>query len=160
MDPSSAHRPETKPTKADHTAPVHTGVATDSKLSSEKISGKSPGHHIGRVPPSHGKSSSSKLKGKQPSRTKTQPPDTSEDKLTSKDNPDKDLIMGYLFPTNPGEIPPLQPRRTLDQYFYAHLESTSHRDADQVVYRYTIGTSEAKLFMVDQLWLWILNEGR
>jgi len=59
----------------------------------------------------------------------------------------------------PGEIPALQPRRTLDQYFYTHLESTSLRDSDQVVYRYTTGTSEAKIFMVDQLWMWILNEG-
>lgn len=113
--------------------------------------------------PSDKDTGGSKWKGKQPDRgtpMDTQPPGTPEEKATPESNPDKDLIMAYLFPTNPGEIPPLQPRRTLDQYFYTHLENTSQRDADQVVYRYTLGTSEAKIFMVDQLWLWILNEGK
>ncbi|TVY16365.1 Ankyrin repeat domain-containing protein [Lachnellula arida] len=108
--------------------------------------------------PSQGNSNGPKSKGKGPDRTDTQQSGPSEHKWMSKDHPDKDLIMGYLFPTKPGETPPLQPRRTLDQYFYTHLESTSQRDADQVVYRYTRRTtSEAKIFMVDQLWLWILN---
>ncbi|KAM0591643.1 hypothetical protein ACHAPN_007218 [Verticillium nonalfalfae] len=51
----------------------------------------------------------------------------------------------------------LQPRRTLDQYVYADIEASSNRDNDQVVYRYT-KDSRAKIFMVDQLWLWILGE--
>jgi hypothetical protein len=72
---------------------------------------------------------------------------------------DDDLIRGYLLPAKPGEAPPLQLRRTLDQYFYTHLASTSDRDNDQVVYRYTRRNPEPKMFMVDQLWLWILNEG-
>ena len=101
----------------------------------------------------------SKTKGKEPATYRSKSPKPVEQPAAVKQNLDKDLIMGYLFPTNLGEIPPLQPRRTLDQYFYTHLESTSRRDADQVVFRETMQTSEAKIFMVDQLWLWILNEG-
>jgi hypothetical protein len=72
----------------------------------------------------------------------------------------ENLILGYLFP-KAGELPYLQPRRTLDQYFYTHLENTSERDSDQVVYRYTQKTTAPpKMFMVDQLWVWILNEGK
>lgn len=72
----------------------------------------------------------------------------------------ENLITGYLPPID-GKFPVLQPRRTLDQYFYTHLESTSNRDGDQVVYRYNrkLGI-RPKIFMVDQLWLWILNEGK
>ncbi|KAF7502109.1 hypothetical protein GJ744_007110 [Endocarpon pusillum] len=71
---------------------------------------------------------------------------------------DEHLIKGYLLPVDGGGTPPLQLRRTLDQYFYTHLESTSHRDSDQVVYRYMKKQGLApKMFMVDQLWLWILN---
>ena len=140
-------------------------VETESKATPEKSEDVDFGQEARSPPtPSHEDTGGSKSKGKQPDRTgtptATQPPGTSEHKATPEYNPDKDLIMAYLFPTNPGEIPPLQPRRTLDQYFYTHLESTSQRDADQVVYRYTLGTSEAKIFMVDQLWLWILNEGK
>jgi hypothetical protein len=69
------------------------------------------------------------------------------------------LVRGYMSPRN-GELPSLQPRRSLDQYFYTHLESTSQRDGDQVVCRYTRKMEEPKMFMVDQLWLWILNDGQ
>jgi hypothetical protein len=72
-----------------------------------------------------------------------------------------DLLKGYMIPNSLGEASSLQIRRTLDQYFYAHLD-TRKRDKDQVVYRYTrdkLGSSEPKLFMVDQLWLWVLNRG-
>ncbi|KAL2823400.1 amidase signature domain-containing protein [Aspergillus cavernicola] len=50
-------------------------------------------------------------------------------------------------------------RRTLDQFFYPNIDTQS-RDQDQVVYRYqTQGsrTPEPKIFMVDQLWVWILG---
>ncbi|KAL4917882.1 hypothetical protein BDW62DRAFT_182999 [Aspergillus aurantiobrunneus] len=50
-------------------------------------------------------------------------------------------------------------RRTLDQFFYPNIDTQS-RDQDQVVYRYqTKGsrTPEPKIFMVDQLWMWILG---
>lgn len=71
------------------------------------------------------------------------------------------LIQGYLKSGAGGEVPPLQIRRTLDHYFYSHLDNTSKRDSDQVVQRYTskIMDMEPKMFMVDQLWLWILDNG-
>ncbi|KAK0656301.1 hypothetical protein B0T16DRAFT_451888 [Cercophora newfieldiana] len=65
------------------------------------------------------------------------------------------LLTEYIGSGGAGEAPSLQPRRTLDQYFYTHLGSTRQRDKDQVVLRYTGRTpgTEPKLFMVDQLWL-------
>ncbi|KAL0929893.1 ankyrin repeat and protein kinase domain-containing protein [Colletotrichum truncatum] len=67
------------------------------------------------------------------------------------------LIRGYLSPGKQG----FQPRRTLDQYVYGHIETTSHRDDDQVVYRYTSSQllPDPKIIMVDQLWLWVLGDG-
>ncbi|OXV11500.1 hypothetical protein Egran_00739 [Elaphomyces granulatus] len=52
-------------------------------------------------------------------------------------------------------------RRTLDQYFYPNIDTQS-RDEDQVVYRYqakdgNVVSKEPKIFMVDQLWMWILG---
>lgn len=72
---------------------------------------------------------------------------------------DEHLVKGYLSPNNPVQSP-LQLRRTLDQYFYTHPTSSSKSHSEQVVYRYTRDHStEAKIFMVDQLWLWIFNDG-
>lgn len=71
------------------------------------------------------------------------------------------LLLGYLTPKAPGKIGALQTRRTLDQYFYTHVD-TLGRDKDQVVYRYSkdvMKSQEPMLFMVDQLWLWVINEG-
>ena len=67
------------------------------------------------------------------------------------------LIRGYY---QPGALA-YQPRRTLDQYGYADIETTSHRDDDQVIYRYTKDDpmAEIKIFMVDHLWLWVLGKG-
>ncbi|GAW27420.1 putative ankyrin repeat protein [Rosellinia necatrix] len=63
------------------------------------------------------------------------------------------LIEAYLNGT-----PPLHPRRTLDQFFY-HGIDTSDRDIDQVVYRFCKRHEiEKKVFMVDQLWLWVLGK--
>lgn len=76
---------------------------------------------------------------------------------------------------------PLHPRRTLDQSYYGALKNTGTRDRDQVVYRATApvvhacydhfdeatgkcrqcaedSRKTARLIMVDQLWLWILDE--
>lgn len=66
---------------------------------------------------------------------------------------DEMLIQAYLRST-----PNLHIRRTLDQFYY-HAISTEGRDTDQVVYRYTRQKrKEKKVFMVDQLWLWILGK--
>jgi hypothetical protein len=87
---------------------------------------------------------------------------------------DEKLMFEYLHAD-----PPLQPRRTLDQSYYGALKNTEVRDRDQVVYRATtpmphecdsihpkgkcVGCQEdirkvPRLIMVDQLWLWILDE--
>lgn len=67
---------------------------------------------------------------------------------------DERLIKEYIFKESP-----LHLRRTLDQSYYWKLENTTPRDQDQVVYR---GTNDRfkhrQLVMVDQLWLWILDE--
>ncbi|KAF3003288.1 Ankyrin-2 [Neopestalotiopsis sp. 37M] len=41
------------------------------------------------------------------------------------------LLKGYLKPKTKNVLPPLQTRRTLDQYFYTHIDTTE-RDRDQV----------------------------
>lgn len=56
----------------------------------------------------------------------------------------------------------LHVRRTLDQFFYPNID-TETRDGDQVVYRYQTRWSEhkakdPKIFMVDQLWMWVLGK--
>uniref|UniRef100_A0A093V039 Ankyrin repeat domain-containing protein 50 n=1 Tax=Talaromyces marneffei PM1 TaxID=1077442 RepID=A0A093V039_TALMA len=71
---------------------------------------------------------------------------------------DEKLILAYMF----DEIP-LHFRRTLDQYYYYNLLTTEARDTDQVVSRYfkkiwPEDDNENLLLMVDQLWLWILDE--
>ncbi|KAI0913431.1 hypothetical protein F4824DRAFT_367456 [Ustulina deusta] len=71
------------------------------------------------------------------------------------DSPNRDslLIQAYLNNT-----PRLHPRRTLDQFFY-HGIDTSARDTDQVVYRFCKRSGiEEKVFMVDQLWLWVIGK--
>lgn len=66
--------------------------------------------------------------------------------------------------------PPLHPRRSLDQFYYSSLSDTRERDADQTVSKWTgsqskiaeDGRDEAErdslIVMVDQLWVWVLNE--
>ncbi|KAI0006431.1 hypothetical protein F4779DRAFT_23047 [Xylariaceae sp. FL0662B] len=88
---------------------------------------------------------------------------------------EESLITKYLH-----QNPPLHPRRTLDQSYYGALRSTKTRDRDQVVYRATCPTPHnthhndctrencclcqedvrkvPRLIMVDQLWLWILDD--
>lgn len=83
------------------------------------------------------------------------------------------LMMEYLHVE-----PPLHPRRTLDQAYYGALRNTGTRDRDQVVYRGTmpqphecIGVEVCpqcnedirktpRVIMVDQLWMWILDESK
>lgn len=62
----------------------------------------------------------------------------------------------------------LHPRRTLDQYSYPSLADTEARDADQTVSKWTAANgssnelpqadSTSRLIMVDQLWLWKVDE--
>ncbi|RYO91624.1 hypothetical protein DL766_003197 [Monosporascus sp. MC13-8B] len=58
---------------------------------------------------------------------------------------------------------PLHIRRTLDQYYFVTLDDTSQRDKDQVVYRgtkagHSLPSDTTRVVMVDQLWLWILDD--
>lgn len=60
----------------------------------------------------------------------------------------------------------LHVRRTLDQFFYGTEEDTKDRDESQVVYEYTKiheqdmpSSKDGPIFMmVDQLWLWVLQD--
>lgn len=74
---------------------------------------------------------------------------------------DVSLIAGYLNDSN------LHVRRTLDQFKH-HSINTEKRDVDQVVYRYCKDhpfpyedpKNKLKVFMVDQLWIWILSNSK
>jgi hypothetical protein len=68
------------------------------------------------------------------------------------------LVEDHLF-----EESPLHMRRTLEQFYYWTAPDTTGRDKEQVVCRGTRTQNEdpdatARLVMVDQLWLWILDE--
>lgn len=72
--------------------------------------------------------------------------------------PDTRLTREYL-----NKEAPLHVRRTLDQYYFVTLDDTSKRDRDQVVFRATNWgikrpSRNARVVMVDQLWLWILDD--
>lgn len=68
--------------------------------------------------------------------------------------PDLRLLIDHLH-----HQPPLQPRRTLDQSYHSKLENTARRDQDQVVYRGTkAGDENTRVVMVDQLWLYVLDD--
>ncbi|KAF2160134.1 hypothetical protein M409DRAFT_70659 [Zasmidium cellare ATCC 36951] len=71
---------------------------------------------------------------------------------------DEVLFRAHLAKTNSF----LHVRRTLDQFFYHNIDTTS-RDCDQVVFRFQQKHHkdpeyEPKVFMVDQLWMWILGK--
>jgi hypothetical protein len=73
------------------------------------------------------------------------------------ENPSRDTLLMNAYLNNE---PPIHPRRTLDQFFYHGIDTTA-RDRDQVVYRYCRrhGINPPKVFMVDQLWLWVFGRG-
>ncbi|KAL7776684.1 hypothetical protein CFE70_007102 [Pyrenophora teres f. teres 0-1] len=87
--------------------------------------------------------------------------DDSDSELSEGEEPDdpddleeeeKALIRAYLHTP-----PALHIRRTLDQYYYHMLESTTERDIDQVVSRWSKALKSRQrhnILMVDQLWLW------
>ncbi|KAK0392707.1 hypothetical protein NLU13_2202 [Sarocladium strictum] len=68
------------------------------------------------------------------------------------------LVEDHLFDDSP-----LHMRRTLEQFYYWTAPDTTGRDKEQVVCRGTRAQNEdpdatTRLVMVDQLWLWILDE--
>ncbi|KAL2800208.1 hypothetical protein BJX66DRAFT_291497 [Aspergillus keveii] len=103
-------------------------------------------------------------------RSRPVPDEISRSSLESK------LIWKFL-----GNEPPIHIRRTLDQFGYPNLRSTVARDDDQMLYKRTrkavnlhdeLGTTDpiqyglnpqptfvdGKVLMVDQLWLWIVDQ--
>lgn len=70
---------------------------------------------------------------------------------------DERLITNHLFSDSP-----LHLRRTLDQYYSWTAEDTTFQDQKQVVCRGTRSSHDpeatARVVMVDQLWMWILDE--
>ncbi|GAB1312463.1 hypothetical protein MFIFM68171_02673 [Madurella fahalii] len=77
-----------------------------------------------------------------------------EMKFTTAFAQDTETLRKYLH-----HDPPLHIRRTLDQFYFHTLEDTNDRDRDQVVYRGTEAVEDGgkRIIMVDQLWLWILD---
>ncbi|EED21298.1 ankyrin repeat protein [Talaromyces stipitatus ATCC 10500] len=78
--------------------------------------------------------------------------------LTRASTRDEMLIRAHINSSSTS----LHVRRTLDQFFYPNID-TETRDGDQVVYRYQTRWSEhkakdPKIFMVDQLWMWVLGK--
>ena len=93
----------------------------------------------------------------------------------SKSSLEAKLIWTYL-----GSEPPIHFRRTLDQFGYSNLRSTVARDDDQMMWKRTrkevsledeLGDSQiqdisslpkpfmdGKVLMVDQLWMWIVDQ--
>lgn len=75
---------------------------------------------------------------------------------------DERLVKHGLISQGTNGKPPeplLHIRRTLDQSYFLNLNDTSQRDQDQVVYRATWGHGNlTRVVMVDQLWLWVLDE--
>lgn len=70
------------------------------------------------------------------------------------DSADELLVRAHVHSSTQLHI-----RRTLDQFYYQSID-TERRDRDQVVYRYCKEKKrERKIFMVDQLWCWILGDG-
>lgn len=74
-------------------------------------------------------------------------------------------LIQHGLDTDSSSEPPLHIRRTLDQAYFLNLKDTSERDKDQVVYRATKrpfrdpgSGNVTRVVMVDQLWLWILDE--
>lgn len=79
-------------------------------------------------------------------------------KRAAADDPNKALLEYYLFPQSSRS--PLHIRRTLDQFQYYMTDNTDDRDSDQVITRYFQRRHEGvtiPIMMVDQLWLWILD---
>nr|POF18693.1 isoform 2 of ankyrin-3 [Quercus suber] len=79
--------------------------------------------------------------------------------LLKKMSPDEVLLRAHLNRFSPS----LHMRRTLDQSFYHNLNTTLRDSFGQVVHRYQDkilkkGEAHQNVLMVDQLWMWVLND--
>jgi hypothetical protein len=72
---------------------------------------------------------------------------------------DERLISEHLYSTSP-----LHMRRTLDQFYYWNVIDTTAQDHNQVVCHGTGSSSDpeatGRVVMVDQLWMWILDQSK
>ena len=74
---------------------------------------------------------------------------------------EKDIALFQAHLNSPERS--LHIRRTLDQSFYHHI-NTETRDRDQVIHRFqkrfqtNYNDDEAKILMVDQLWMWVIGQ--
>ncbi len=72
---------------------------------------------------------------------------------------DERLIREHLF--SPSQ---LHVRRTLDQFYYWTVEDTTTQDRSQVVCHGTRSSNDeaatGRVVMVDQLWMWILDQSK
>lgn len=79
-------------------------------------------------------------------------------------HPLEQLIGGYLAQGSTSEgIVGLQVRRSLDDYFFTHRQGSGTKDAGQVLWRFSKRIHPGRdpnIFMVDQLWMWILDESK
>jgi Mg2+ and Co2+ transporter CorA len=97
---------------------------------------------------------------------KRENPECNEIRLHRASTYDEMLLRAHLTSSTVS----LHVRRTLDQFFYHNIDTES-RDEDQVVYRYQMkqkmkrrsqsvpdSEMDPKIFMVDQLWMWVLGK--
>ena len=74
------------------------------------------------------------------------------------------LLHKFLLNTDPLEPPPLHDRRTLEQSYFYNLRNVAHRDSDQIIGQSTKKREEKqpgqsrKMMMVDQLWMWVVDD--
>lgn len=87
------------------------------------------------------------------------------ERTNTKGNPNEKLVIGYLNKPTSWNSPSLHIRRTLDQFFFHDIPDITKGDHDDVDDQ-VVGKMAKKLkrtpniFMVDQLWLWILDESK
>ena len=80
------------------------------------------------------------------------------------------LLLGYQATRSPAHPRQRQvhPRQTLHRFGYSMITSTETRDTDQVSFRWAAALEGRRLrkkrfrpvIMVDQLWLWMLEDGK
>jgi hypothetical protein len=101
---------------------------------------------------------------------KSSPTPLDEKAILAKIDRYEKLLWTYLYDRHP-----LHVRRTLDQFYYSSLDSTEARDNDQIPHKYFKNRlPESRqcpesgqcpencmhpVLMVDQLWLWVIDEG-
>lgn len=95
------------------------------------------------------------------------PQDAAMTETKSSPNANEKLVQGYHGLQTSWNTPSLHIRRTLDQFFFHDLKDVNKGTPDDDVDDQTIGryqklefnAENPNILMVDQLWLWILDDG-